>query len=306
MPPLKTILTYLKTYYYQADKTLVLLASCFMALLIFFNYFLGADDLIRNNHFVIKLLLFTGVFALAFVFPYWLTVIRSHSFSFSNRRFRLLLFLAPWLFALKITVNIPALISYPGVPDTCLTMFFYWPSLMLMTACFLWIIRKFFDKEEPFYGIRTKGINWKPYFLMLLLMIPLIALAATQADFLAVYPKYQSINSGSTHQGLSGWKLLLFELSYGTDFLTIEFFFRGFLVLGFIKWAGRDAILPMACFYCSIHFGKPLGECISSYFGGLILGIVVWNTRSVWGGLIVHLGIAWLMELGGYLGNWLK
>ena len=101
----------------------------------------------------------------------------------------------------------------------------------------------------------------------------------------------------------SYWHELLFELSYGSDFIGIEIFFRGFLVLAFIKWAGKDAILPMAVFYCSIHFGKPLGECISSYFGGIILGIVSLNTRTIWGGLAVHLGIAWLMELGGYIGN---
>ena len=100
---------------------------------------------------------------------------------------------------------------------------------------------------------------------------------------------------------LQWWHKLLFELSYGTDFITIEFFFRGFLVLAFVKWAGKEAILPMACFYCSIHFGKPIGECISSYFGGLLLGIVVYNTRSVFGGLMVHLGIAWMMEVAGWV-----
>jgi hypothetical protein len=33
------------------------------------------------------------------------------------------------------------------------------------------------------------------------------------------------------------------------------------------------------------------------------LGIVVYNTRSIYGGLIVHLGIAWMMEIGGYIGG---
>ena len=104
-----------------------------------------------------------------------------------------------------------------------------------------------------------------------------------------------------------GWLYkLLFELSYGSDFFSVEIFFRGFLVIGFIKWVGKDAILPMACFYCTIHFGKPMGECISSYFGGLLLGIVAYNTRSIYGGLMVHLGIAWLMEIGGYIGNLLS
>ena len=58
----------------------------------------------------------------------------------------------------------------------------------------------------------------------------------------------------------------------------------------------------MAAFYCTIHFGKPLGECISSFFGGLVLGVLAARTRTIYGGLIVHLGLAWLMELGGWLG----
>jgi len=127
--------------------------------------------------------------------------------------------------------------------------------------------------------------------------------ASTQPDFLATYPKMKEIIP--LHDGATpGWFYkLLFQLSYGSDFFSVEIFFRGFLIIGFIKWVGKDAILPMACFYCTIHFGKPLGECISSYFGGLLLGIVAYNTRSIYGGLIVHLGIAWLMELGGYIGN---
>jgi len=137
---------------------------------------------------------------------------------------------------------------------------------------------------------------------MLMIMVPLIAAASTQPDFQAMYPKLKLITNVTNTNDLSWWKKLLFELSYGSDFITIELFFRGFLILAFIKWAGKDAILPMACFYCTIHFGKPLGECISSYFGGIILGIVVYNTRSIFGGLMVHVGIAWLMELGGYIG----
>ncbi|HEY1023007.1 MAG TPA: CPBP family intramembrane glutamic endopeptidase, partial [Flavisolibacter sp.] len=87
----------------------------------------------------------------------------------------------------------------------------------------------------------------------------------------------------------------------GLDFFSIELFFRGFLIFAFAKYAGQGAILPMAIFYCTIHFGKPLGECISSYFGGIILGVVAYRTQTILGGFLVHVGIAWLMELGGYL-----
>ena len=119
-------------------------------------------------------------------------------------------------------------------------------------------------------------------------------------------PKMQRIDGLEQYvQHTFPWKGL-YELSYGIDFVTIEFFFRGFLILAFARYAGKQAILPVAAFYCSIHFGKPLFECITSYFGGIILGAVVFNTRSIWGGLIVHLGIAWLMELAGYLGHLYK
>lgn len=95
----------------------------------------------------------------------------------------------------------------------------------------------------------------------------------------------------------------MYEISYGLDFFSIELFFRGLLVIGLSRYAGEKAILPMAVFYCTIHFGKPLGECISSFFGGMILGVIAMRTRSILGGLIAHLGLAWLMEVGGWLGN---
>ena len=99
------------------------------------------------------------------------------------------------------------------------------------------------------------------------------------------------------------WRYLVFELSYGFDFVSIEFFFRGFLILALMQICGQHCIIPVACFYCTIHFGKPMGEAISSFWGGLLLGIVSYNTGSIWGGLLVHLGIAWMMEMGGFLGS---
>jgi len=49
------------------------------------------------------------------------------------------------------------------------------------------------------------------------------------------------------------------------------------------------------------HFGKPLGECISSYFGGMILGIVVYHTRSHLWRINGAFGYCMVMELGGYM-----
>jgi hypothetical protein len=45
-----------------------------------------------------------------------------------------------------------------------------------------------------------------------------------------------------------------------------------------------------------------MGEAISSFWGGVLLGIISYNNKTVWGGLVVHLGIAWLMEAGSWIG----
>ena len=83
---------------------------------------------------------------------------------------------------------------------------------------------------------------------------PARGLASTRPDFLHAYPKCKSIAflGGYTHP-VWPWRGL-YELSYGLDFVSIELFFRGFLVIGLARWAGPKAILPMAAFYCCGSF----------------------------------------------------
>jgi len=300
---LKVIFGYIRSYFKQADKRLLACISAFAAGLVFLNYYYGLDGLIRKNSFPVKLFCWYAVFGVAFIIPYFLSGSKAVKNYFTQPVFIFLLLIAPLIFALKLSLDLSLPLSGDAGWNNYWNHVIYWPLLVLITGGILLLVWKAFDPQQPFYGFRTKGIDWKPYLFMLLIMLPLIAAASTQPDFLAVYPKLQSIKEVFTDDRATWWHKLLFELSYGSDFITIELFFRGFLVLAFVKWAGRDAILPMACFYCTIHFGKPLGECISSYFGGIILGIVVYNTRSIWGGLLVHLGIAWLMEIGGYIGG---
>lgn len=167
----------------------------------------------------------------------------------------------------------------------------------------LWII---FHRNEikGFYGFTAKSFKAKPYWIMLLVMVPLIAVASTQSDFLSTYPKWKKVSHiGLASEGINLIKYLFYEFCYGIDFVSIELFFRGFMILAFIRYAGPHCILPVASFYFAIHFGKPLGETISSFAGGTILGVMAYETRSIYGGIIVHMGIAWLMELGGTIGN---
>jgi hypothetical protein len=228
-----------------------------------------------------------------------------------------LLLLAPLFFAAKmvhwdISRVLPRSLVYPWTR--------YWvivlqlPAKLMLLICLLLACRKSgllqgdgaqasLDTAGASIGFTAHGFSARPYFLLLLLLVPVVALASTQPDFLHYYPKVKNLAFLDGYiSPVWPWKLG-YELSYGLDFLTIELFFRGLLVVGLVRYAGPRAILPMAAFYCTIHFGKPLGECISSFFGGLVLGVLAYRTRSILGGLIVHLGLAWMMEIGGWLGQ---
>jgi hypothetical protein len=299
----KSIFQYIRTYAAATNKVLLLLVTLFTAVLVYCNYHYHMDRQIGSMD---NLLLRFGaryiVSLAAFAVPYLLTHVFTRKDLFADPLFIVLLIIAPAIFALKMELSFNFFLADEAIANRYWNRVVYWPLLLLITtiliACCWWRA----GPKESFYGVTTRNLHIGPYLIMLAIMVPLIAAASTQPDFLAAYPKLRAV-AGSTTDLLPLWKKVLFELSYGSDFFTIELFFRGFLVLAFVRFAGKDAILPMACFYCTIHFGKPLAECVSSFFGGLLLGIVVYHTRSIFGGLMVHLGIAWMMEIGGYLGG---
>lgn len=248
--------------------------------------------------------LYSIPFATAFFLQY--LFYKNCSF-FKNRWFWIILFLAPAFFSFRVNFNYQeSIVAQIWEGDLQL---FWLRSLnwvirvfvVLIPVVFIWLIK---DKNnQPFYGTK-KLKNIKPYLIMILIMVPLIALTSTQKDFLQMYPKAKFLTQLELPSKYVYY--LIYEICYGFDFVSIEFLFRGFLILSLLKICGPQCIIPVACFYCTIHFGKPLGEAISSFWGGLLLGIISYNTRSVWGGLIIHLGIAWLMELGGWVGYLFK
>lgn len=166
----------------------------------------------------------------------------------------------------------------------------------------LLIFYKLFEKNEThLYGLVPKHFDTRPYFQMILIMLPILIAASFHSTFLKTYPLYKS-TSAHAFFGTGEWVTVLgYEFAYGFDFITVELLFRGFMVIGMINLLGRNSILPMAVTYCFLHFGKPPGEAISSVFGGFILGVIAYETKSVWGGIIVHLGIAWMMEVVAFV-----
>ncbi|MDB5279505.1 MAG: Abortive infection protein [Ferruginibacter sp.] len=252
---------------------------------------------------------FTGYYLLYFIpfacaFFLQLLFFKDCSY-YKDAWFWIILFLAPALFSFRVNFNWhqqwlintwsgPIRLFYLHCLNWVVRVF-----VLLIPVFFIWFIK---DKNiQPFYG--TKALDsLRPYLLMLLVMIPLLVVAGTQKDFLQVYPKAKLIDKIPMQNWMDKGRYIVFELCYGFDFVSIEFFFRGFLILALMRICGMHCIIPVACFYCAIHLGKPMGEAISSFFGGSFLGIVVYNTGSIWGGLIVHLGIAWMMEAVGWIG----
>ncbi|MEM0998227.1 MAG: CPBP family intramembrane glutamic endopeptidase [Bacteroidota bacterium] len=174
-------------------------------------------------------------------------------------------------------------------------------SLLLPLLIYRWWRDR---KAHGFYGWRIGGADLRPYFLMLAIVLPGVIWASFQPDFLQAYPSWVpgslERKSGVSIPGL----VAIYELIYGLDYALIELFFRGFLVIGMVKWLGKRAILPMVAVYCILHFGKPAGEAISSIFGGYILGVIALYTRSIWGGIVVHMGLAWMMDLAAGMQLW--
>lgn len=298
---MKKIVGYLRNYFIYINKWVLLFSTLFTAAAVYCNYHFHLNTKITQLNTPWEYLAWFGVFITAFGFGYVLQTIFLRTTVFTNWRFLGLLFLAPAIFAWKMAASFDFGFFQNTVKNEYWNAVVYWPLKVAVITLLLLVVHHFFDRDQPFYGVTVRQFSAKPYWIMLLLMVPLIAAASTQADFLHMYPRMQKM--AFLHQPGTGFYKLLYELSYGTDFFSIELFFRGFLVLAFARFAGKNAILPMAMFYCTIHFGKPMGECISSYFGGMILGIVAYNTRTIFGGFMVHVGIAWLMELGGYLGH---
>jgi hypothetical protein len=297
----------LSDYFRNTDKWVILLISIFVGSLVFINYKYGWENKIWNaGSAEERFFRFYFLYLFAFAGAYFLQQLIKPNVPKSFWPFLAIVLIAPAVFAFKVSFYqhrslFDKLFPFPS-NRYYFTLLDY-PLRFLFVLVAVWLLWRWIKPAYPFCGLSFKNFQIKPYLILLACMVPLIALASSRPDFLHSYPKMKMLGFLPV---VHWYDRLLFQISYGIDFLTIETFFRGFLVLAFAHYVGKDSILPMAAFYCVIHFGKPIPECISSYFGGLILGVLTFETQTILGGLLVHVGIAWMMEAGGYVGNFLK
>jgi membrane protease YdiL (CAAX protease family) len=141
-------------------------------------------------------------------------------------------------------------------------------------------------------GLRVHGFfrhAWV-YGVCFLLVLPGMLLAAVQPDFVNYYPFYRQ-----SSRSLCDWAL--WELVYFAQFLTLEIFFRGWMLGAMRRSLGSAAVFVMAVPYCMIHYGKPYHEALGAVIAGVVLGTLAMRTRSVYGGFLVHVAVALLMDI---------
>ncbi len=144
------------------------------------------------------------------------------------------------------------------------------------------------------YGVRVRGIlggSWI-YLVFFGALVPWLLFFSRTGSFQAQYPFY----------GLQSdeplWpRFWIWEVFYATQFLCLEFFFRGFVLHGTRHRFGAYSIFVMTVPYCMIHYGKPMPETFSAIGAGIVLGLMSLKTRSIWLGAVLHVAVALSMDL---------
>jgi hypothetical protein len=144
-------------------------------------------------------------------------------------------------------------------------------------------------------GWRWSG-TWRhasTYAALFAVALPFVIVVSGSADFLDHYPILE-IEPGQT----GVWNdLLIWWPFYAAQFVAIESFFRGVLVLGLSNYVGSASILIAAVPYMMIHFVKPPAEALASVVGGVVLGYLALRTRSIVWGIALHIAIAASMDI---------
>ncbi len=76
-----------------------------------------------------------------------------------------------------------------------------------------------------------------------------------------------------------------------------EYLFRGWLLFGYARKYGADALWIQAVPFAIAHLGKPPIETLSTIFGGFAFGWVAWRTGSFLYGFIIHWFISALIVI---------
>lgn len=183
--------------------------------------------------------------------------------------------------------HLTSMFVWQNNPDWTGAVYSFLTGLLLFGFVPFLIIKFIFNEKLADYGVQVG--DWRFGLLAATIMAPvMIALtypSAKDPQFLAEYPLFKGA-------GISAGAFIQHAMLYLLYYVGYELFMRGFIQFGLRKQFGDwYAILIQTSISCIFHIGKPDGEIYSSILGGLIWGIVVFRSRSLFYVLLVH----WLL-----------
>lgn len=156
-----------------------------------------------------------------------------------------------------------------------LTAHKYWDRVILYLIIPLIFVLLVFREHPRAYGFSLG--DWKAGLAItlagILLMAPVIwFLGKSDPSMADYYEPYVDGLPWTTFLDLIGW----------------EFFFRGWILFGYSRKFGAEALWLQAVPFALAHIGKPEVETLSTIFGGFAFGWIAWRTRSFLYPFLIH------------------
>jgi len=165
----------------------------------------------------------------------------------------------------------------------------YLDSILLFVIIPLGITIFVFKEKPADYGFKLG--DWKTglllTFLGLLFIAPIIWFLGTRNSGMQGYYNY-------SQEGLI-WKKAL-------ELFGWEYIFRGWILFGYARKYGPEALWIQAVPFAVAHIGKPGIETLSTIFGGFAFGWVAWRTGSFLYSFLIHWFIATFIVIVSTIG----
>ena len=132
-----------------------------------------------------------------------------------------------------------------------------------------------------------------PYGAGLVVLVAGAAQGSASAANQAVYPMIGL-------EGLDLGRMVAWTFAYGAQFVALEIFVRGALLVPLARRMGSLAVATTVLPYVMLHglWDKPLPEAVASIVFALFTGTLALRHRSLWGCVALHLAVAWTMDWG--------
>ena len=185
--------------------------------------------------------------------------------------------------------HLTSVFSLFGNRELTSVLYMFFSSLALLGLLPALMIKFIFHESLSLYGVRFGDwqFGMKAFLILAPVMMALTYPSSRMESFTIEYPLYRGA-------GVSPPIFVIYSFLYLVYYLGWEFFFRGYMQFGLGKRLGDwNAIFVQTLASSLLHIGKPDAEIYSSILGGIVWGMVVFRTRSLFPALLLH----WLLGI---------